>query len=164
MPRKKKPAAVEAAATLTIDAAEAATAVAVAEPEPRDDRQEQSPPFIERPAWIDGPPTTEAGRSPLVDHEERQEPPRNWGDPYKSIFSCPEQGFELGEHRRFKQRVFRFAERPNPELLAELKELGFTYRAAEKAWTTPADPASRKMTDELARKWAGPNYVQGAER
>ena len=160
MPRKKR-AAAEAAATPTIDTVEAATAIAVAEPEP----QEQSPRSpIERPAWIDGPPTTEAGRSPLVDHEDRPEPPKNWGDPYKSIFSCPEQGFELGEHRRFKQRVFRFAERPDPERLAELKDLGFTYRAAEKAWTVPADPDSRRMTDELARRWAGPNYVQGMDR
>jgi len=161
MPRKKKPADVEAAAPMTTDTAESTTTVAVAEPE---QREQSSPPPIERPAWIDGPPTTEAGRSPLVDHDGREEPPRNWGEPYKSIFSCPEQGFELGEHRRFKQRVFRFAERPDPEVLAELKDLGFTYRAAEKAWTVPANADSRKMTDELARRWAGPNYVQGIER
>jgi hypothetical protein len=147
MPRKKR-------ANTESDAA--LPAVAVAEPPER--------PPIERPAYINGPPTTETGRSPRADAEGREEPPRNWGDPYKSIFSCPEQGFELGEHRRFKQRVFRFAERPTPEVLAELKENGFTYRAAEKAWTVPADPDTRKMTDELARKWAGPNYTQGVER
>jgi hypothetical protein len=159
MPRKKKPAATDAAATLTTDNVEGATATAVAEPE-----GPSSPPPIERPSWSDGPTAAEAGRSPLVDHDDRAEPPRNWGDPYKSIFSCPEQGFELGEHRQFKQRVFRFAERPSDEVIAELKDLGFTYRAAEKAWTIRANPDSRKMTDELARKWAGPNYVQGIER
>jgi hypothetical protein len=161
MPRKKKPAVVAAPEPVTAyEEAPTATTVAVAEPEPR----EALPP-IYRPAWIDGPPTTEAGRpSPLADHDGRQEPPKNWGDPYKSIFNCPEQGFELGEHRRFKQRVFSFAERPSPDVIAELKDLGFTYRAAEKAWTVPADPDTRKMTDDLARKWAGPNYVRGAER
>jgi hypothetical protein len=155
MPRKKRT-QTEADAAPTVHTE--ANAVAVAEP-PAWER-----PPIERLAYIDGPPTTETGRTPLIDAEGSEEPTRNWGDPYKSIFSCPEQGFELGEHRRFKQRVFRFAERPAPEVLAELKENGFTYRAAEQAWTVPADPDSRKATDEMARRWAGPNYTQGVER
>ncbi len=161
MPRKKKPAA--AAAATATDVADAQTTTLMTETVPAEPEQVEPPP-IGRPAWIDGPPTTEAGRSPLVDHADRAEPPRTWGDPYKPIFSCPEQGFELGEHRRFNQRVFRFADRPSDEVIAELKDLGFTYRAAEKAWTVPANPASRKMTDEMARRWAGPNYVQGLER
>jgi hypothetical protein len=118
------------------------------------------------PGWVDGPPTAADGRSPLTDNEgDRQEPeqPKNWGDPYKSIFSCPEQGFELGEHRRFKQRVFRFMEKPGEDIVSALKEKGFTYRATEKAWTIPADADTRKMTDEMAREWAGPNYIKSVE-
>jgi hypothetical protein len=116
---------------------------------------------VDRPAWIDGPPTPVNGY-----HTAAAEPVhgKNWGDPYKSIFNCREMGFELGENRRFKQRVFKFNLKPTDDVLAELKENGFTYRAGEKAWTTPANPDSRKLTDELARKWAGPDYIQGVER
>jgi hypothetical protein len=142
------------------------------------------------PAWIDGPPVDENGKiirggfepparqmelsgSAQTNAAEQPEPSadsaapahgKNWGDPYKSIFSSPEMGFELGENRRFKQRVFRFAEKPSAEILATLKEIGFTYRAGEKAWTINATPESRKLTDDLARTWAGPNYSQSAER
>jgi len=90
--------------------------------------------------------------------------PKHWGNPYKAIFTCPEQGFELGENRRFKQRVFYFNETPDAAKMATLKEQGFTYRGEEKAWTIPADAVTRKLTDELAREWAGPNYVRGMER
>ena len=95
-------------------------------------------PPVERPAWVDGPPVHTA-TADLPD-AAREEPPKNWGDPYKSIFSCGEQGFELGENRRFKQRVFMFREKPTGEILSALKNNGFTYRAAEKAWTLPANP------------------------
>ena len=57
----------------------------------------------------------------------------------------------MGENRRFKQRVFTFKEKPAEEVLAALKEHGFTYRADEKAWTIPANADTRKLTDELAR-------------
>jgi hypothetical protein len=36
-----------------------------------------------------------------------------------------------------------------------LKENGFVYRAAEKAWTIPADAPSRAISDDLARQFAG---------
>jgi hypothetical protein len=68
----------------------------------------------------------------------------------------------LGENRRFKQRVFTFAEKPADEVLARLKDEGFTYRANEKAWTTQANPDTRKLSDELAREFAGPG--QGLKR
>jgi hypothetical protein len=136
-----------------------------------------------KPAWIDGAPVAADGQfiregssrpsaqMQLSDQVGGEPPPesgeqkgKNWGDPHKSIFTCPEMGFELGENRRFKQRVFRFAEKPGTEILAQLKEHGFTYRTTEKAWTINATPQSRKLTDELARKWAGPNYMQSPER
>lgn len=156
MPRKKKNQSTE---VVTQPSAESDTAVAepASTAEAAATQPETHP--VERPAWIDGPP------DPLQDREgPRAEPSRNWGEPYKAIFTCPEMGFELGENRRFKQRVFMFSERPDDAILSELKENGFTYRAAEKAWTVPANAESRKLTDELARKWAGPNYVQGIER
>ena len=87
---------------------------------------------------------------------------KNWGDPYRALVTTPT--FELGENRRFKQRVFIFKEKPSYGILASLKENGFTYRANEKAWTIQATPETRKLSDELARTWAGPNYTQSVVR
>lgn len=143
----------------------------------------------QRPAWVDGPPVTSEGR-PIREKFQKprafmetadetdqtnqapqeesqngdQQHGKNWGDPYKSIFSCPEMGFELGENRRFRQRVFKFGEKPSSEILDSLKEHGFIYRAGEKTWTITANADTRKLTDEMAREWAGPNYVRGIER
>ena len=129
-----------------------AVAVAEAPTEYQTNRATAARPSVQRPEWIDGPPAKSAGVD--TPGTEQDEPPRNWGDPYKTIFSG--KGFELGEHRRFKQRVFRFDEKPDAELLAKLKDAGFTYRAAEKAWTIPANPDTRRLTDEMAREMAGP--------
>jgi hypothetical protein len=143
----------------------------------------------QRPAWVDGPPVTSEGRSirekfqkprgfmgPANETEQVNQAPqeesqnndqqrgKNWGDPYKSIFSCPEMGFELGENRRFRQRVFKFEDKPSSAILDSLKEHGFIYRAGEKTWTITANADTRKLTDEMAREWAGPNYVRGIER
>jgi len=137
------------------EAAQDTSAVAVAEPQSERDAKAESTASratLQRPEWIDGPPPQSAGVD--TPGTEQDEPARNWGDPYKTIFSG--KGFELGEHRRFKQRVFRFDEKPDAELLAKLKEAGFTYRAAEKAWTIPANPDTRRLTDEMAREMAGP--------
>lgn len=100
----------------------------------------------DRPEWIDGPP---------VGLAEPAEQKRNWGEPYKAIFTSAEQGFELGENRRFKQLVFKFKERPDDQTIQTLKDNGFTYRPAEHAWTDPADPISRALTDKLAIEFAG---------
>ena len=80
---------------------------------------------------------------------------RDWGDPYRRIFICREKGFEMGENRRFKQRVFKFDHKPTDEVLAKLKEAGLVYRAGEKSWTITANPDTRKLTDDLARELAG---------
>ncbi len=140
MPRKKKPAA-EAVQADTI-----ATGTAIAEP----DAHDAATPLT-RPGYIDGPPVAENGN--VVAHAESQA--KTWGDPYKAIFASREKGFEMGENRRFKQRVFIFAEKPAEEVLAKLKDAGFTYRANEKAWTIHADADTRKLSDELAREIAG---------
>ncbi|MGA2233169.1 MAG: hypothetical protein ABSH22_19880 [Tepidisphaeraceae bacterium] len=92
-------------------------------------------------------PTEEEG---LIRPEARQ-----WANPYKAIFVSKEKGFEMGENRRFGQRVFMFKEKPGDEILDALKESGFTYRAAEKAWTIQANAQTRKLSDELARQFAG---------
>ena len=154
------------------------------------DAQALEPGQAKPPEWIDGPPVDEDGQvirgrfepparqmelsnQAQANAAEASQPDadsaapahgKNWGDPYKSIFSSPEMGFELGENRRFKQRVFRFADKPPAEILSTLKEYGFTYRAGEKAWTINATPDSRKLTDDLARTWAGPNYSQSVVR
>lgn len=141
MPRKKKPAA-EADHTET-----GGTATAVAETEAKD-----ALPPMERPAYIDGTPVDDEGKVIGPRNPEA----KNWGDPYKAIFTSTQSGFEMGENRRFKQRVFKFTEKPADEILAALKEAGFTYRAAEKAWTIQATPDTRRMSEELAQQFAGP--------
>jgi hypothetical protein len=137
MPRKKN-AAQEAAPIET-----SSTAAAVAEPEKADTAP------IARPAYIDGPPVTEDGK--IITSADPEA--KNWGDPYKAIVSTGT--FEMGENRRFKQRVFTFKEKPADDVLAALKENGFTYRAGEKAWTIPANPDTRRLSEELAEQFAG---------
>ena len=143
MPRKKTTARADAKAHGAADARdeikadainETHAATAVAEP--------PTARAAETPSWIDGPDV------PLPETQ-----PKKWGEPYKTIFSGHD--FELGEHRRFKQRVFRFLDKPSPERLTSLKDAGFIYRAAEKAWTIPADVETRKLSDDLARQFAG---------
>jgi hypothetical protein len=117
-----------------------------------------------RPAYIDGAPVTPEGQIIQADNgaqvsaQENDGPEgqgRNWGPPYKAIFSSTAKGFEMGENRRFKQRVFKFMEKPDSETLAMLKDNGFTYRPEEKAWTIPANAATRELSDQLAREFAG---------
>jgi hypothetical protein len=107
---------------------------------------------MSRPAYIDGPPVDQDGKVIMADNPDA----KNWGDPYKAIVSTP--GFEMGENRRFKQRVFMFKEKPSEEVLAALKDNGFTYRANERAWTIQANPDTRKLSEELAEQFAGPTH------
>jgi hypothetical protein len=137
MPRKKN-AAQEAAQIET-----SSTATAVAEPK----KAGTTP--ITRPAYIDGPPVTEDGKVITSANPDA----KNWGDPYKAIVSTPT--FEMGENRRFKQRVFTFKEKPSDDVLAAIKDSGFTYRANEKAWTIQATPDTRRLSEELAEQFAG---------
>src|SRR6202021_1986833 len=108
----------------------------------------KTPAPLERPAYIDGPPVAENGNV-VADGQAK-----NWGNPYKALVTTA--SFELGENRRFKQRVFTFKEKPTDEVLAALKESGFVYRANEKAWTIQANPDTRRLSDELAKEFAGP--------
>jgi hypothetical protein len=137
MPRKEN-AAQEAA---NVESNTAATTVA------ETGKAAMSP--VARPDYIDGPPVTEDGK--VITQTDPQA--KNWGDPYKAIVKTA--SFEMGENRRFKQRVFLFKEKPSEVVLAALKENGFTYRANEKAWTIQADADSRRLSDELASKFAG---------
>lgn len=88
------------------------------------------------------------------------EKPKNWGPPYKPIYTNVEKGYELGEDRRFKQRVFKFKEKPDEQTLAALKEAGFRFRAEDKSWTIQADAASRELSDRLAKQLAGPSRTR----
>jgi len=146
MPRKKKAANVAAnTETVTETGATTAPSTAVAEP-PAPDYAPR-----EAPAWIDGPQfvadvPTDGPANPAA---------KNWGPPYKAIFTSTEKGFEMGENRRYKQRVFLFREKPAEDVIATLKENGFTYRPAEKAWTITANPDTRKLSEDLAGEFAG---------
>lgn len=97
--------------------------------------------------------TAVAESSTQTAEEQGRPEGRDWGNPYKALVTTA--GFEMGENRRFKQRVFLFKEKPSDEVLAALKENGFTYRAGEKAWTIQADAETRRLSDELAREFAG---------
>ena len=143
MPRRKKQ------TTETTPVETTGTATAVAEPAPESSGI---------PAWIDGPPTTAEGRP--VNGDEQPAEDRKWGNPYKALFTA--RDFEMGEDRRFKQRVFKFREKPSEQVLAALKEHGFSYRANEKAWTIHANADTRRLSDELAREFAG--QAQGMGR
>ncbi len=79
---------------------------------------------------------------------------KQWSNPYSSIFTCVVRGFELGEDRRYKQRVFKFTEKPSQDIIDTLKENGFKYRPQEKTWTISANPDTRLLTDQLARQFA----------
>jgi hypothetical protein len=74
---------------------------------------------------------------------------------YRAIVTCSRKGFEMGENRRFNQRVFTFAEKPAPEILGKLKSLGYVYRGAEKAWTVQASAVTRLEADRLAAELSG---------
>lgn len=147
MPRKKAKTAVtpiESApveATLTDTANANATATLEAPtPTAQDSAQPDSVPTTQGPsaAPADGP-TDGTGK--------------NYGPPYRAVLVTP--SFEMGENRRYKQRVFMFKEKPDEQTRALLKESGFTFRPAEKAWTIPATAESRVMSDRLARVMAG---------
>jgi hypothetical protein len=103
------------------------------------------------PAAADAPPPVSGGRGGDAE----------FPNPYKAVFTSTTHGFELGEHRRFKQRLFTFRERPEDAVLAALKEHGFTYRPAEKAWSIPISAESRVLTDRLAREFAGGDRGNG---
>jgi hypothetical protein len=102
-----------------------------------------------------GPATAIAEPAAPAAEEQVRPEARQWANPYKAIFVSKEKGFEMGENRRFGQRVFLFNEKPSDEVLAALKENGFTYRAGEKAWTIQANALTRKLSDDLAREFGG---------
>ena len=121
------------------------SATATATPEP----EKLETTALKRPDYIDGPPVTEEGEVITPNNPQA----KNWGNPYKAIVTTSD--FEMGENRRFKQRVFLFKEKPSDEVRSVLKENGFTYRAGENAWTIQADAQTRKLSDELAQQFAG---------
>jgi hypothetical protein len=129
MPRKKR----QETETVSSEADAAATTVAV-------------------PQGVAATPANETAASGENQDQAEQ---KNWGPPYKAIFVSKDKGFEMGENRRFRQRVFLFKHKPGEKVLAALKENGFTYRIGEKAWTIPANPATREISDRLAREFAG---------
>jgi hypothetical protein len=94
--------------------------------------EETSSMSMNRPNWIDGAATTSNGEIISTDpngqdaDSENETPSKNCGRPYKAIFTCSTKGFEMGENRRFKQRVFKFKDKPDEATLAALKENGFT--------------------------------------
>lgn len=143
MARKKKAGTADESHSTNAKAGTAATSVTAAT-------------VTETPGYIDGPPANDDGRVVASDESGR----KDWGNPYRAVVSTA--SFEMGEDRRFKQRVFKFKDKPADEVIAALKENGFTYRAHEKAWTIPANAESRVLTDRLAQEFAG--HDQAASR
>jgi len=102
---------------------------------------------------------TDSYKAQMIDEQ-----PKNWGPPYKAIYTNAAKGFELGENRRFKQRVFTFNDKPDAEVNESLKTAGFKYRAEEKAWTVPATAVTRELSDDLAKQFAGAEQVESRSR
>jgi hypothetical protein len=96
-----------------------------------------------------GQPKPDAAQPQAGEPDQKQ-----WANPYKSIFTSVAKGFEMGEDRRFNQRVFKFTQKPEQSIIDALKEHGFTYRPKEKAWTISATPATRQLTEQLAHEFA----------
>ena len=120
----------------------------------------EEPARMQRPAYIDGSPVDEEGRvikSPTATNDGQMElgadseQGKSWGPSYKAILTTAT--FEMGEDRRFKQRVFKFREKPAAEVLERLKENGFTYRPSEQAWTISGQPRnSPAISDRQSRR------------
>jgi hypothetical protein len=95
------------------------------------------------------------GKEESTESESREnEEPRQWGDPYRAVYTNKELGFELGEDRRFKQRIFKFRDKPSQEWLDKLKAAGYRYRPQEKSWTVSADAVTRVESERLAAEFA----------
>ncbi len=135
MPRKKSTPAAEAATERPAET----TATAVAEP-PVPCQTETD---VGSGAAIESPPTDGTGK--------------NYGPPYKAVFTSAATGIELGENRRFNQRVLSFKDKPAMEVIERLKQIGFRYQPEDRSWTIQATAESRLMTDRLARELAGQN-------
>lgn len=104
-----------------------------------------------------GTQEAELSAQPLGPNEK----PKNWGPPYKTIYRNLELGFELGEDRRFKQRVFKFRDKPDEQTRQTLKDAGFRYRPEDHAWTVQADAVTRELSDRLAQELAGEDQGRG---
>jgi len=160
MPRKKQPTTTTAQAPDdAANAASSATATAELPPE-APAVQPAAPPAPLAPRAM----TTTAlpqNSSPAAENGGTSEG-RTWAVPYQQIFASQEKGFEMGENRRFKQRVFLFKDKPEEHIRAALKEHGFVYRPAERAWTIEASPANRVLSEHLAKVFSGQS--QGMSR
>jgi hypothetical protein len=143
MPRKKN--------TSTPSITEAATVAVAAAAAPTQRQEAIDPEMIDAKPAIHGEQTD-------------AQQPKNWGPPYKAIYTNPSKGFELGEDRRWKQRVFKFTDKPGLDVIDALKAAGFKYRAEEKAWTVQASPVTRELSDQLAQQFAGGEIDRGPSR
>lgn len=117
----------------------------------------------QQPQAIQTPPSTPANAPANADADQTAESTdqgQQHANPYRATFTCSAKGFELGENRRFKQLVFTFKENPGPEVTRKLKDAGFVYRGAEKAWTISASAAARELAVDLARELKGEQLEQ----
>ncbi len=163
MPRKKQTTSTTSTAQAPDDAATAvaaSSATATAELSPETAEAVEAPEV--QPAAPPAPPlpamrTTARPQHAARRHRERQPAgrPCTWAVPYQPIFVSQNKGFEMGENRRFKQRVFFFKDKPDEHIRAMLKEHGFVYRPAEKAWTIEASATNRVLSEHLAKVFAG---------
>jgi hypothetical protein len=162
MPRKKSNTTPPMDATATIDA----PASAAIEPGPTGSDMPTETGLIHTHDAA-GSPVQESVDPEMMDRHSGptgEDPPKNWGPPYKAIYTNAAKGFELGENRRFKQRVFTFRDKPDADTIEALKIAGFRYRAEEKAWTVQSTPITREISDQLARQFAGETASRDADR
>ena len=131
MPRPKRK---DSKATeLQVSTQSAGTAILDA-PEPNQGKgsNQSAEPPIERPAYIDGP-SADLPES----NQSKPAQDRSWASDYKTRFTCV--AFEMGENFKFKQRVFRFNEKPEAKVLDALKDNGFCVQACREILDYPGN-------------------------
>lgn len=87
---------------------------------------------------------------------------RTWANPFQSLFVSSDNSIEMGINHRYKQFVFLFKDKPSENIRAALKEHGFVYRPAEKAWTLQESAEARVLCQHLSKVFSGQS--QGMSR
>jgi len=111
----------------------------------------------ELPTVTEGATGEEAAVATATTDEKKKQ----WSDPYQPQFTSVAKGFELAEDRRYGRLVFKFKAKPEPEVLAKLKEAKFRWDSENKVWTLPANAVNRVNATRLARELHGEEQLEG---
>jgi hypothetical protein len=96
------------------------------------------------------------GFAQIIERSRPAGPARHEG-PTRNILRSVDHGFSLDEDFREGVLVCKFGEKPEQQIIDQLKAGGWTYHARPKVWTLPATAANREDAVRLAREFAGPD-------